>query len=223
MKKAICYIMSVIMLLALVSCGDAKDNKTNQPTELPAQTPQPSNPSEMDNKFAFSASSLQDFVEKMSGSGTQTQSLSQNSLFVEAANNKNLSFKNYDVFSVFCTPGQTDEGTLNGNISLEVYFHEVGCKFCSLGGCTKFDVYLCYVQKGVDQAGILRGSEPTEDENIYVYNAGDRMGYTYLINNQYFCWYHIKNEVPDQKAVADQLKKFCREIQSSLKNDTTVK
>ena len=210
MKKVI--ILVVLAAVFLVGCNSARIKNENQTDDIVSSAPDSGAP-----EYSINATSLEGIVDKLSDSGTSTQSLNSNSVFVQAAQNVNLSFNHYYVYTV----NYVREPTYS---YLSVYWHDIGCT--ALSNCFRFELKLQNVKEGIEEEGYLKGYTQIENDfymKEVAVNRSNKTLYIYLINDHYLCRYSIDNELEDHDAVADQLKNFCREIQSSLKNDATVK
>ncbi len=214
MKKTMIYAMCLLTIVSLAACGtpDEQLKETSLQNDVVYAR---------DIDYTITASSLQSFIDQFVENSAQ--STNQNTTFVQAANNSNLFFENYDIKYVNYAAQQIEEGIFTGAISLDVYWNDRDSDSYYLN--EGFYLSLVYDRDGTDQAAATKGFNQTNETNFYMKELDikelnlSETAYVYLINNQYYCRYGIDNDVLEKELIVEQLAEFCREIKDSINTD----
>lgn len=166
----------------------------------------------------ITATSIQDFLDKFESS---VQSTNQSKIIVQAVNNKNLSFDDYEIQSVYYEPSQMrDDGKSDGIECVKFYWHRKDCASCNVEYCELFTLRLSFIKNGIDMVGVTKGYTQTETDNFYEKEVNNnKTSYVYIIDNQYYCRFNINNELSDKEQIKEQLLTFCTEVDDIVKGD----
>ena len=227
MKKVFILFYVLLLCFSAIACEQKIPNKPiSSPETKDIVTTSKNNQengmvTEKELGETLSAGSLEAFLNLQAKNDQMSTTVSLPSFVA----NDNLLFVDYNVSYVGHTKCYDFEGKLNGNETLDIYWHENDCT--CFGDCRSFYLYILFMKNGLENTGFLNGYiQDTELSNLYTKNViNNQVNYMYVVNNYYYCMITVNRSSPDKDLIVSQLIQFCEDVDAAISqnNHTVVK